>query len=109
MILTREEIGTLSKWERNFHDAVDAQWGHNPGRSALKTIWEIYTRATGDRRRFSDNCSTCILNLLTDCGRVYFADKAELERFDATRKVEKSEVKAKPVKKAPVKTRTKKA
>lgn len=75
----------------------------------MKTIWEIYTRATGDRRRFSDNCSICILNLLTDCGKVYFDDKAELERLDATRKVEMSEAKAKPVKKAPVKTRTKKA
>lgn len=109
MILTREEIGTLSKWERNFHDAVYAEWSSNPGRSALKTIWEIYTRATGDRRRFSDNCSSCILRLLTDCGKVYFDDKAELERLDATRKVEMSEAKAKPVKKAPVKTRTKKA
>lgn len=109
MILTREEIGTLSKWDKNFHDAVYAQWADTPGRSALKTIWEIYTRATGERRRFSDNCSKCIYDLLNDCGKIYFADKTELERLDATRKVEMSEAKAKPVKKAPVKTRTKKA
>lgn len=37
-------------------------------------IYDIFTQATGDRRRFSDNCSTCILNLLTDCGKLYFED-----------------------------------
>ena len=37
-------------------------------------IYDIFTQATGDRRRFSDNCSNCILNLLSDCGKLYFED-----------------------------------
>ena len=109
MTFTNEQLKALSAWEENFRTAVKAKWARNPGRAALRVIYDIFTQATGDRRRFSDNCSTCILNLLTDCGKVYFADKAELERLDATRKVEMSEAKAKPLKKAPVKTRTKKA
>lgn len=42
-------------------------------------IYDIYTTATGDRRRFSDNCNTCILSLLTDCGRLYFHDMIEAQ------------------------------
>ena len=68
-------------------------------------IYDIYTSATGDRRRFSDNCSTCILSLLTDCGKVYFNDIIEsaLAKIP-TKAVGVSQEAAKPVRKARVKT-----
>lgn len=68
-------------------------------------IYDIFTQATGDRRRFSDNCSTCILNLLTDCGKVYFQDLDELKMRESTTKEVKVSLEAKEVvKKAKVKT-----
>lgn len=54
-------------------------------------IYDIYTAATGDKRRFSDNCNHCILSLLQDCGNLYFHDVMEAQiRFEKEkgRKVE---------------------
>ena len=68
-------------------------------------IYDIFTKATGDRRRFSDNCSNCILSLLQDCGKVYFQDLEELKMRKSTSKEVKVSQEAKEVvKKAKVKT-----
>lgn len=105
MTFTKEQINTLSAWEDHFKTAVNARWARNPGRAGLRVIYDIYTSATGDRRRFSDNCSDCILSLLTDCGKIYFHDKEEMiARQNDARAVELSQAAAKPVKKAKVKT-----
>ena len=101
MRFTEEQLNTLSAWEDNFRTAVNAQWARNPGRSGLQVIHEIFTKVTGDQRRLNDNCNHCILSLLTDCGRIYFQDKAELERRKV---VEVSPADAEPVKKVEVKT-----
>ena len=57
-------------------------------------IYDIFTKATGDRRRFSENCSTCILNLLTDCGKLYFDDVSEVKAKENTAKEVKVSQKA---------------
>ena len=77
MTFTTEQLQTLSQWEENFRTAVRARWARNPGRSGLRVIYDIYTSATGDQRRFSDNCNHCILSLLIDCGNAYFRDLTE--------------------------------
>lgn len=84
--------------------AVKAQWARNPGRAGLQVIWDIYTKATGDQRRFNDNCNHCILSLLQDCGRLYFKDKEELEA-EARKEVAVSPAPAKTVKKKRVTTK----
>lgn len=105
MTFTEEQLKTLSAWEQNFHTAVYAKWARNPGRAALRVIYDIYTSATGDQRRFSDNCSTCILSLLTDCGRLYFQDITEAAMTkESTREVKVSQEAKEVVKKAKVKT-----
>ena len=105
MTFTKEQLKTLSAWEENFRTAVNAQWARNPGRSGLRTIYDIYTSATGDRRRFSDNCSHCILSLLTDCGKLYFQDILELAVDKVpTREVKVSQEEKQAVRKARVKT-----
>lgn len=100
MTFSEEQIQILSQWEENFRTAIKAKWARNPGRTALKTIWEIFTKATGDSRRFNDNCSHCILSLLHDCGSIYYKDVEEM----AKKEVAVSEAPAKPVRKA-VKTK----
>ena len=105
MTFTTEQLKALSAWEENFRTAVKAKWARNPGRTALRTIYDIYTSATGDRRRFSDNCSTCILNLLTDCGKLYFEDILSASVEDKTSKAVKvSEKAGKVARKVSVKT-----
>ena len=105
MRFTEEQLNTLSAWEDNFRTAVNAQWARNPGKSGLRVIYDIYTSATGDQRRFNDNCNHCILSLLQDCGRIYFQDKQELAlRNIPAKAVEVSQEAADPVKKVEVKT-----
>ena len=68
-------------------------------------IYDIFTQATGDRRRFSDNCSICILNLLSDCGKLYFEDtlRAAMDNLP-TKDVKVSQEAKETVRKAKVKT-----
>ena len=104
MTFTTEQLETLSQWEENFRTAVRAKWARNPGRSALRVIYDIYTSATGDRRRFSDNCSQCILSLLTDCGNAYFKDITEKAVTNTRVEVKVSQEAKQVVKRAKVKT-----
>ena len=108
MTFTEEQLKALSPWEDNFNTAVNAQWARNPGRDGLRVIYDIFTSVTGDKRRFNDNCSHCILSLLQDCGSIYFKDKEELERRkESAKDVEVCQVAAEPVKKVAVKTNRK--
>ena len=68
-------------------------------------IYDIFTQATGDRRRFSDNCSNCILNLLSDCGKLYFEDtlRAAVDNLP-TKDVKVSQEVKETVRKAKIKT-----
>lgn len=105
MTFTKEQLNILSAWEENFRTAVMAQWARNPGRSGLKVIYDTYASATGDKRRFSDNCSHCILSLLQDCGKLYFRDKQEMiDRENDAKAVEISQEAAKPKRKVRVRT-----
>lgn len=109
MTFSEAQLTILSAWEENFRTAVNARWARNPGRFGLKVIYDTFSKATGDKRRFSDNCSGCILSLLQDCGKLYFQDMEELNRMRTSAKaVDVSTEPVKPVKKAKVKT-TKKA
>ena len=103
---TKEQIEQLSQWERNFHTAVHADWASNPGLTALSVIHRIYCGATGDRRRLNDNCQHCILDLLRDCGRIYFKDKAEFEAQKAVSTQEAGDI---PIKKVKVVTTARKS
>lgn len=105
MKFTEEQLNAMAPWEENMRIAVEAQWARNPGTQGLRVIWENFTKATGDKRRFNDNCNHCIFSLLVDCGKIYFQDKAELEaRKAATKAVEVSQTPKEVVKKAKVKT-----
>ena len=105
MTFNKEQLKILSAWEENFRTAVKAKWARNPGRTALRVIYDIFTQATGDRRRFSDNCSTCILNLLTDCGKLDCEDtlRASVDNLP-TKDVKVSQEAKETVRKAKVKT-----
>lgn len=93
------------------HTALNADWAKNPGRTALQTIHQVYTTATGSRVRFSDSCNHCILTLLRECGRVYFRDKEEIEKekeqAKPTKEVAVSDAPAKVVRKKKVTTKKK--
>lgn len=105
MKLSEQQLQTLSAFEEYFRTAIRARWARNPGRAGLRVIYDIYTSVTGDRRRFNDNCSSCILSLLHDCGELYYSDLEELKKREKERKAVAVSTEGKPVvKKARVKT-----
>ena len=99
MTFTKEQIELLAPFEEYFSTAVKASWCRHPG-SALQTIHRILHDATGDNRRLDTNCQHCIVSLMRDAGRLYFADREQM----------RTEVKVedKPVKKVRAKVKTKK-
>lgn len=109
MLLTDEQLETLSTWKDNFYTAVRAQWAMNPGTTAMQTIVNIYNTATGGNRRLNPGCADCIFNLLKDAGKLYFDEiQARIDAKNDKKAVELSEKEAKPVKKVTVKTKAKK-
>lgn len=93
MNFTDKQFETLAQYEPYLRTATRESWSRNPGRAALENlaaIWREYANYPAFRMSF--NCSTCILNLLRDLGRPYFADKAERE--EAAKKAEEATKKA---------------
>lgn len=100
MTFTKDQMEVLSGFESYFNTALKANYSRHPGHTNLLTIYGIYTGATGDRRRFDDNCQHCILSLIRDCGRIYFRDKEEMSK---PTEVKTEEI---PVKKVRAKVKT---
>jgi len=105
------QFAALTPYRHYFELAVRERWTRNPGRTALTQmadIWRDVARLPGFRMDY--NCSTCIVNLLTDLGTLYFQDekaKAEAAEKPAP-KVETIETEKPVVKAKTVKTGTKK-
>ena len=97
MKLTEDQIKTLSAYEQYFETAVNGNWARYPGAVALQQIHRIMEDVTGTKRPLNTNCQSCVLNLLKDCGILYFEAKK-------ARAVDLTGAEAAPVKKVAVKT-----
>lgn len=75
MNYTKEEYKWLSQYEEHFHTALFADWARGIGSTATAQMTEIYNRATGNTRRTNAGCGVCVLSLLKDAGRLWYADK----------------------------------
>lgn len=112
MILTEEEFKALEPYEKNMSTAVRAGWARNPGSSALDLMQTVYARVSGTAMKINKGCGTCILNLLKDVGRIYFADKEERNAAGKAEKHESGHVVAsgsksiRAKKRVPVKTKS---
>ena len=98
MKLTEDQIKTLSAYEQYFETSVNGNWARYPGVFALQQIHRIMEDVTGTKRPLNTNCQSCVLNLLKDCGILYFEAKK-------ARAVELTRAEAVPVKKVAVKTK----
>ena len=94
MILTAEQLKMLEPYESHFRTAIDSRYARYPGASAVHTIHQIYSEATGTRTPLHASCSNCIFRLLVDCGTLYFKDKKELEQIQEEVKPKKTRKKS---------------
>lgn len=104
MKLTQKQMAYLSKFESNMQTAVRSNWTSPLSASDLQGVADIFNEVTGQNRRANANCASCILELLTDVGRIYFAQK-EAAQADNKPKVGKSSAKVAKVAGVAVKTK----
>lgn len=90
MKLTDEQYRALEPYEQNMRTALHQGYARNPGSRAIDMMQAIYNTVAKVKIRPNKGCNTCILNLLKDCGRLYFADKDARGKHN----VEYSEVKS---------------
>lgn len=102
-----EQFAALAQYEDRFRTAIDAKWCRYPGLAALQTMVSVYNSVTGQGIRINSGCSRCVLHVVQDTGRVYFAEKARREAVQATEAVKVSETPARKKRPAKRKENTK--
>lgn len=89
--MTDEQFAALAQYEDRFRTAIDGGWCRYPGLAALQTMASVYTSVTGQGIRINSGCSRCVLHVVQDTGRVYFAEKARREAEEAAKVKEPGE------------------
>jgi len=83
--LTDQQFKALAPYRNYFQTAVHERWSRNPGRTALTLmadIWREVAHLPGFRMDY--NCGTCIVNILTDLGTLYFQDEKAKANVDSS-------------------------
>ena len=93
--MTDEQFQALAQYEDRFTTAINAKWCRYPGLAALQTMVSVYNSVTGQTLRLNSGCSRCVLHVVQDTGRLYFAEKARREAVQATEVARVSETPAK--------------
>ena len=100
MRLTEEQFKALAPYEKHFDSAVNHRWTRFPGGAALDLIHDTLKQVTGLNMPLNKCCSHCILELMTEMGRIFLADRDERNKtlvstIETEVKVVKTEVKTK--------------
>ena len=81
MNYTDEQRAILAQYEPYLRTAARSDWARNPGPRALEQINDILYAGKPHKPRVNYGCQQCILSILRDAGRAYFADLEEIERL----------------------------
>ena len=100
MKLTKEQFDALAPYEKHFDSAVNHRWTRFPGGAALDLIHDILHQVTGLNLPLNKCCSNCILELMTEMGKIFLADREErnktlVSKIETEVEVVKAEVKTK--------------
>lgn len=79
MKLDKQQYDALAPYEKHFDSAVNHRWTRFPGGAALDMIHEILLQVTGLNLPVNKCCSHCILELMTEMGRIFLADRDEMK------------------------------
>ena len=100
MKLTKEQFDALAPYEKHFDSAVNHRWTRFPGGAALDLIHDALKQVTGLNLPLNKCCSHCILELMTEMGKIFLADREErnktlVSKIETDVEVVKAEVKTK--------------
>lgn len=82
MKLTKEQFDALAPYEKHFDSAVNHRWTRFPGGAALDLIHDTLKQVTGLNLPLNKCCSHCILELMTEMGKIFLADRDEMKRIE---------------------------
>ena len=82
MKLNKQQYDALAPYEKHFDSAVNHRWTRFPGGAALDMIHDILLQVTGLNLPVNKCCANCILELMTDMGRIFLADRDEKRRTE---------------------------
>lgn len=85
--LSGEQLDALAKYDRYFHQAVEARYCSYPGAAAIDEMLRIWNDLTGQSRRVCRSCPDNMFRLVADLGTVYFAQKERAEKEAAEKPV----------------------
>ena len=105
MKLTKKQFDALAPYEKHFDSAVNHRWTRFPGGAALDLIHDILRQVTGLNLPLNKCCSHCILELMTEMGKIFLADREErnktlVSKTETDVEVVKVEVKVKKARKS---------
>jgi hypothetical protein len=81
--MTDEQFNALAPYEENYKTAIEVNYSRYPGVAAIDTMFNVYRAVTNSRININRTCGTCILHLVQDVGKLYFAEKKRREQLKA--------------------------
>ena len=87
MTFTQSQLEILKEAEVFFEQATHGYVRYAP-RTLHTLVADTYFEATGQKIPANWSCSTCVLNLYRKVGSIYFKDKEELEKNQASNELE---------------------
>ena len=81
--MTDEQFAALAPFEKNYESALKANYTRYPGMTAIDTMFRTYRELTNSRININRSCSVCVLNLVKNVGKLYFAEKERREQLAA--------------------------
>lgn len=74
--MTDEQFQALAPYEEHYKTAIDLNYSRYPGAAAIDTMFAVYKAVTKSRININRSCGSCLLHLVQDVGKLYFAEKA---------------------------------
>ena len=94
--MTDTQFQTLARYEDNLRQAQGGRWARHPGRTAIQSIYKTLTELAGPQPRLQPFCAPCVLRVLKEAGKLYFAEKEARDAAQAAPKVQAEETPSKP-------------
>ena len=79
MNYTEEQFKTLAPFEDNFRTALEGNWSRRISIPDQRRIKATYEAATDTRVPYNVGCASCVVRILRQAGRLWFADKEARE------------------------------
>lgn len=81
--MTDEQFNALAPFEQHYKTAIQVNYTRYPGVAAIDTMFSIYKDITKSRININRSCGTCVLHLVQNVGKLYFAEKTRREELKA--------------------------